>query len=485
MSLNNTNTSPPLSPKSNGGDISPKFSSSCPSCVSLSSQNKKLVQELESLHAMIAILRNEPRSGITNSSVIDTKLELNDDGRMLDHVQSLHHSHETSILPDGSMVQIAPEEVAAMRSLFAVFDSDHDGAIGVEDLRALHHKLGEPITEEEALDAIDTIGMRGSISFEAFVQYWDGSHPSLQKILDTPSTGTAVGLLKEKKKATYQAKFKFLRAKLPNPAVARVFTDAKGTDPSLEFRLCFNYDAGEPFGRVDISPWHDVPLHNTDGTFNMIVEVPKWSRRKYEMATGELFNPIKIDVKNGKLREYAWGDSLFNYGAFPQTWEDPKHISPETNCGGDNDPLDVYDLGTRCWKVGEIVRVKVLGVVGLIDAGETDWKILAVSAEDPLAPLLNDIDDVNVHIPGAIAALMKWLKFYKAPIINDFAFEGEPKGRVFAEKVIKDTHLSWQALMTEKEGGDSVTAMSNAPSIVSAGLRRSTSADKLSSLVFQ
>jgi inorganic pyrophosphatase len=249
--------------------------------------------------------------------------------------------------------------------------------------------------------------------------------------------------------------------------------------------LCFNYDAGEPFGRVEISPWHDVPLQNADGTFNMIVEVPKWSRRKYEMATGELFNPIKIDVKNGKLREYAWGDSLFNYGAFPQTWEDPKHISPETNCGGDNDPLDVYDLGTRCWKVGEIVRVKVLGVVGLIDAGETDWKILAVSAEDPLAPLLNDIDDVDVHIPGAIVALMKWLKFYKAPVINEFAFDGEPKGRAFAEKVIKDTHLSWQALMTEKEGGSSQDSTSNsAPSIVSAGLRRSTSADKLSSLAF-
>ena len=49
-------------------------------------------------------------------------------------------------------------------------------------------------------------------------------------------------------------------------------------------------------------------------------------------------NPIKQDVKNGVLRDYKWGDMLFNYGAFPQTWEDPKHISTDTGCPGDNVP---------------------------------------------------------------------------------------------------------------------------------------------------
>lgn len=34
---------------------------------------------------------------------------------------------------------------------------------------------------------------------------------------------------------------------------------------------------------------------------------------------------------------------------------------------------------------GEIVQVKVLGVLGLVDEGETDWKIIAISADDPEA----------------------------------------------------------------------------------------------------
>jgi len=32
---------------------------------------------------------------------------------------------------------------------------------------------------------------------------------------------------------------------------------------------------------------------------------------------------------------------------------------------------------------GEIVQVKVLGVLALLDEGETDWKIIAISVDDP------------------------------------------------------------------------------------------------------
>ena len=31
-------------------------------------------------------------------------------------------------------------------------------------------------------------------------------------------------------------------------------------------------------------------------------EIPKWTRPKFEIATGEQFNPIKQDTKNGMVR---------------------------------------------------------------------------------------------------------------------------------------------------------------------------------------
>ena len=42
-------------------------------------------------------------------------------------------------------------------------------------------------------------------------------------------------------------------------------------------------------------------------TYNFICEIPKWTRKKMEIATREIYNPIKQDVHNGRLREYLWG----------------------------------------------------------------------------------------------------------------------------------------------------------------------------------
>ena len=88
-----------------------------------------------------------------------------------------------------------------------------------------------------------------------------------------------------------------------------------------------------------ISTWHDVPLFSNSGNLNFICEIPKWTRKKFEINKEKKFNPIQQDVKNGKLREFMYGDIMFNYGAFPQTWEDPDHNTPETGKKGDNDPL--------------------------------------------------------------------------------------------------------------------------------------------------
>ena len=38
---------------------------------------------------------------------------------------------------------------------------------------------------------------------------------------------------------------------------------------------------------------------------------------------------------------------------------------------------------------GDVIQVKVLGVLAMIDEGETDWKLIAINAEDADAPKLN------------------------------------------------------------------------------------------------
>jgi inorganic pyrophosphatase len=57
--------------------------------------------------------------------------------------------------------------------------------------------------------------------------------------------------------------------------------------------------------------------------------------RKMEVCKGEAYNPIAQDVtKNNQPRSYH-GPIYWNYGCFPQTWEDPSVIHKDLKCYGD------------------------------------------------------------------------------------------------------------------------------------------------------
>ena len=127
------------------------------------------------------------------------------------------------------------------------------------------------------------------------------------------------------------------------------------------------------------------------------------------------------------------------------------------------------DVGAKMWSTGSIVRVKLLGVLAMIDDGETDWKLIAINAEDPAAELLNDIDDLAVHMPGASEALHRWLKYYKTPTINRFAFDGQAQPRSFAETVLEECHQQWQKLIADTTKAASAPEGSAGGSGVGAG----------------
>ncbi|KAI3749872.1 hypothetical protein L2E82_20489 [Cichorium intybus] len=150
---------------------------------------------------------------------------------------------------------------------------------------------------------------------------------------------------------------------------------------------------------VEISPCHHIPLHLGDGAFNFIVEIPKESNAKMEVATDEIYTPIKQDTKKGKLRYYPYNIN-WNYGLLPQPWEDPSLANPDVDgVFGDNDPVDVVEIGENRGKVGQLMKVKPIGCLAMIDEGELDLKIVAISLDDPQAPLVNNVDDVDKHFP--------------------------------------------------------------------------------------
>jgi len=240
----------------------------------------------------------------------------------------------------------------------------------------------------------------------------------------------------------------------------RYCTMERGCRNEADYRMYFTNKDGKY-----ISPWHDIPLYANVAakTFNMVCEIPRWTNAKLEICTKEPLNPLKHDMKNGKVRFvdncFPHHGYIWNYGAIPQTWEDPHHCDSDTSSKGDNDPIDVLEIGQKIAKRGDVLEVKVLGTLALIDEGETDWKIVAIDVTDPLAHQLNDIKDLESHMPGFLAATREWFKIYKMPTgkpANKFAFDGQFKNKAYALKVIEETHNFWKKLVNKIDTGDLV-----------------------------
>ncbi|OGY83277.1 MAG: inorganic pyrophosphatase [Candidatus Kerfeldbacteria bacterium RIFCSPHIGHO2_12_FULL_48_17] len=165
--------------------------------------------------------------------------------------------------------------------------------------------------------------------------------------------------------------------------------------------------------------WHDIPLgKHAPETFNAIIEIPRGSNNKYEVdkETGL----IKLDRVLHTAQFYP-----FDYGFVPQTyWHD-------------NDPLDVMVLTTNPLVPGLLVEVRAVGVMRMIDCGESDDKLLAVPAEDPRFNNFKDIDDVDEHVKKEMKHFFETLKLLQNKTIEVKGFENAAAARTTVEEGIK------------------------------------------------
>lgn len=129
----------------------------------------------------------------------------------------------------------------------------------------------------------------------------------------------------------------------------------------------------------ELEPGPDVP-----GVINVVVEIPKGSRNKYE-----------YDKEEGVIRLnrvlYASIEYPGDYGLIPQTLYD------------DRDPLDVLVILDEPTFPGCVIQARPIGLFRMQDRGEPVDKIFAVPASDPLFQDYHDIDDIPQHFLREIA----------------------------------------------------------------------------------
>lgn len=126
-------------------------------------------------------------------------------------------------------------------------------------------------------------------------------------------------------------------------------------------------------------PWHGIPIgEDAPDEFNIVVEVPKGSKVKYEL--GKETGLLKVD-------RILYSSVVYpeNYGFIPQTLAD------------DDDPLDVIVLVQEPIQPLGILEVRPIGMLHMVDDGERDENIICVHVEDPVYNSYNHVNEFPDH----------------------------------------------------------------------------------------
>ncbi|KAG9391554.1 Inorganic pyrophosphatase [Carpediemonas membranifera] len=196
-----------------------------------------------------------------------------------------------------------------------------------------------------------------------------------------------------------------------------------------------------------ISPINDIPLQAlVDGAKNCLIEIPQHHTAKMEANEED----IRQDMINmsptsiGTPRFYKYGPIPLAYGSFPQT----KFVSPRGSAfPGDADPMDCLCISDAvpAPSTGDVVQVKPLCSIPLVDCGESDWKCVAVDIDHKLARLMDDTEDVEALFPGLLNRLKRWFVHYKVAEGKGLnSLEGAIRGRLETERALEAAHKAWE-----------------------------------------
>lgn len=148
---------------------------------------------------------------------------------------------------------------------------------------------------------------------------------------------------------------------------------------------------------------HDIAPLTSDSLANVVIEIPAGTNQKWELnkKTGHIeWEQVSPD----SFRVINYLPFPANYGFVPQT------LLPEES-GGDGDPVDVFVLGSSIARE-RIVKVKIVGIIHILDENESDSKLLAVHTDEKVFDI-NSYEMLINNYPGITDIIKLWLIHYK------------------------------------------------------------------------
>jgi inorganic pyrophosphatase len=172
-------------------------------------------------------------------------------------------------------------------------------------------------------------------------------------------------------------------------------------------------------------------MSETEMTFDVLIEIPKGSRNKYE------YDKVKKVVRYDRM--------IFSSMHYPSDYG----FVPET-LALDGDPLDALVLVSDPTFPGCLIEVKPLGLFRMYDEKGPDDKLLCVPVSDPIWNKLTSIEEVNPHI---IKEIEHFFRVYKDLEEKKVGIEGWEDKESAIKSILESRNRYWDdynALGTSK-----------------------------------
>ena len=164
-------------------------------------------------------------------------------------------------------------------------------------------------------------------------------------------------------------------------------------------------------------------------SFHVVNEIPQGSFTKYE-----------INAEHGQLIVDRYVSMPVRYPA--------NYGSITSSAADDGDPLDALVLSRDSIYPGAVIKARAIGVLRMVDDGETDDKIIAVPADD-VDPTYRDIDSVDDLPDMQVERLNAFFRVYKnLPDGGDIELNGFEDAST-ARQILSDAFEAYEADTTD------------------------------------
>lgn len=171
----------------------------------------------------------------------------------------------------------------------------------------------------------------------------------------------------------------------------------------------------------------NIPTLNQDGSYNVIIEIPSGTNHKWEISEDK--KSLDLEFKNGYPRIIKYLGYPANYGFIINT-------ELKSSEGGDGDAIDILVLNENPIERGDKVKVRVIGMLKLIDKGELDNKIISIKTGS-IFEKINSLKALEKEFEGILEIFSIWFKNYKGEKIEILGFEDKKNTKKFINRFRK------------------------------------------------